>query len=242
MTQAAPEPAKVRAFGPRLRRIERIGQICLSVWVACLIVLGVVWPEPYAKAWQLVLQQMVGGRALSISVGVNEDFHWLFLLIQCSIQDIIILLLLYPFLLAGYRRVVEMRVVGPAILHIRATAERHRSRIEPFGAIGLCAFVLFPFWTTGPLVGGVIGYLIGMRTWVTFTSVIVGNFLAVGVWLFLFERMRAFSEQLGDRAPLIVIAVLLIGGAIIHFRWLRARRRAHLEENAARDKDEAPAE
>ncbi len=214
---------RVRAYGPRLRFIERTGQVCLSIWVAVLIAFGVVWPEPYANAWQLVLQQMLGGRALSISAGLKGGFHWAFLLVQCSLQDIIILLLLYPLLVAGYRRVVEMRIVGPAIANIRAAAERNKSKVEPFGAAGLIAFVFFPFWTTGPLAGGLIGYLIGMRTRVTFASVITGNFLAVGAWLFLFDRMRAFSERLGNIAPWIILAAVLGGAVVMHFRRLSLR-------------------
>jgi uncharacterized membrane protein len=203
--------------------IEQIGQVCLTLWVFVLVVLGVIWLIPYAQAWQLVLQQVVGGRALSISSGLSHDFSKLFLLMQCSLQDIVILLLFYPLLVAGYRRTVEMRIVGPAIANIRATAERHKSRIEPFGAIGLVVFVLFPFWSTGALAGGVVGYLIGMRTCVTFTSVIVGNFLAVGCWIFLFDRMNQFSETLGHRLPWIILAMVLLSAIVFQIRRLRKR-------------------
>ena len=183
---------KIRAFGPRLRAISHIGQVCLAVWIAVLVVLGIMWPDPYAGAWQLVLGQIVGGRAFSISHGLNSGFSRIFLLAQCSMQDIIILLLLYPLIVAGYRRAIEVRIVGPAIMNIHATAEKHRHAIEPYGAVGLIAFVFFPFWSTGALAGGVLGYLIGMRTWVTFLSVIVGNILSVGCWLFLIDQMNRF--------------------------------------------------
>ena len=216
---------RVRAFGPRLRTINHIGQICLTIWIAVLVVIGIVWPEPYAGAWQLILYQMVGGRAASISHGLSQNFSSLFLLLQCSLQDIIILLLLYPLIVAGYRRAIEIRIFGPAIMNIRATAERHRHKVEPYGAVGLIAFVLFPFWTTGALAGGVLGYLIGMRTWVTFTSVIAGNFLAVGCWLFLFDRMlnisEKFSATLGNWIPLVILTVALVTAAFYQIRSLR---------------------
>jgi len=139
------------------------------------------------------------------------------------------LLLLYPLLVAGYRRAVEMRVVGPAIANIRAAAERSKSKIEPFGAAGLALFVFFPFWTTGPLAGGVVGYLIGLRTWVTFASVILGNFLAVGAWILLFERMRAFSQTVGDRAPWAILAAVLAAAVLLQIRRLRKRRHNGLD-------------
>jgi len=194
------------------------------VWILVLIVLGLVWPTPYAGAWQLVLAQIVGGRALSISLGMSAGFPWYFLLVQCSLQDIIILLLLYPLIVFGYRRVVEMRIVGPAIMNIRATAERNKSRVEPYGAIGLTAFVFFPFWSTGALAGGVIGYLLGMRTWITFTSVIIGNVLSVACWLFLFKHMRAIAEPLGPLFPFLVLVIILAGASVFHVRNLRQKK------------------
>lgn len=213
----------VRAYGHRLQVIERIGQVCLTVWVTILIVLGVLWPRPYAQVWQLILEQFVGGRALSISAGLAGGFPKLFLLIQCSLQDIVVLLLCYPLLVAGYRRTVEMRIVGPAIANIRATAERHKSRIEPFGAIGLAVFVFFPFWTTGALAGGVLGYLLGIRTRITFASIIIGNFLAVGCWIFLFDRMNQFSETVGHRIPWIILAIVLTTAVVFQIRRLNKR-------------------
>ena len=85
-------------------------------------------------------------------------------------------------------------------------------------------FVFFPFWTTGALVGGVIGYLIGMRTRVTFISVIIGNFLAVGAWIWLFDRMRTFSARLGSTMPWVILGVVLTIAVIAQIRALAKRR------------------
>jgi len=227
---------RVPAYGPKLRRIERLGQACLTVWITVLICLGVTWPTPYAQAWQLILGQILGGRAVSVSTGLNQGFPKLFLLLQCSLQDITILLLLYPLLVAGYRRVVEIRIVGPAIANVRAAAERSKRNIEPYGAVGLMVFVFFPFWSTGALAGGVVGYLIGMRTWVTFASVITGNFLAVASWIWLFDRMRSFSEHLGDRLPVVMLVMVLAAAVAGQVRALYKRSRktpGKAEENAA---------
>ncbi len=231
MTANQQKKERVKAFGPWLVVIERTGQICLSVWVAVLVVLGVVWPEPYAGTWQLVLRQIALGRAGSISIGLEQEFSKVFLLLQCSLQDVIILLLLYPLLVASYRRVVEIRIVGPAIHNIRASAERHKSKIEPYGAIGLAAFVFFPFWSTGVLAGGVLGYLLGMRTWVTFTSLIVGNFLAVACWIFFFEKLSEMSETLGSQMPLIVFLIVLFAAIVQQIRRLRQRYLEQIANN-----------
>ena len=80
--------------------------------------------------------------------------------------------------------------------------------------IGLWTFVFFPFWSTGALVGGVVGYLLGMRTWVVFTSVFAGHLLSVAslVWLFdLFREMLAsFEHGWVKFLPWIVLLALLL--------------------------------
>lgn len=211
-------------YGPKLRAIERIGQACLSVWIAVLVCLGVLWPDPYANAWQLVLKQMVGGRAVSVGAGLSQGFPGLFLLLQCSLQDIIILLLLYPLLVAGGRRVARTRLIGPTLVNVRAIAERNRKKIEPYGALGLMLFVFFPFWTTGALAGGVVGYLIGMRMWVTFLAVIGGNFLAVASWIWFFEQMKAYSEPLARSAPWVVLTIVALLAVYGHI-WAKRKRK-----------------
>ncbi len=204
----------VRVFGRMIRRIERAGQVLLTVWIGTLVALGITWPEPYSRAWELVLLQIVAGRAASVSKGVAMGFPKPFLLVHCTLQDIVILLLLYPLLVAGYRYAVEWRFVGPTIANIRATAERHKSKVAPFGALGLMIFVLFPFWSTGALAGGVVGYLLGLRTRWVFSSVIIGDFLAVALWIWFFDNMMQFSETLGSRMWVFIVVTVIVGAAI----------------------------
>ncbi len=214
-----------RAFSRMIRRIERSGQILLTLWISVLVALGVTWPQPYARVWELILLQIVAGRAASVSKGIAMGFPRPFLLVHCTLQDIVILLLLYPLLVAGYRYAVEWRFVGPTIANIRATAERHKSKVAPFGALGLFVFVLFPFWSTGALAGGLVGYLLGIRTRWVFSSIIIGNFLAVGLWVWFFERMFRFSETLGSRMWLIIVLSIIViagvGRVVRIRRWLK---------------------
>ncbi len=222
-------PTKVRAYDRSLRIIERSGQILLTGWVGTLVALGIIWPEPYKHAWGLVLSQIMAGRAGSVAWGLEKDFPEWFLLAHCTIQDIIILLLLYPLLVAGYRRTVEWRIVGSTLANIRAAAERHKSKVEPYGAVGLMLFVFFPFWSTGALAGGVIGYLLGMRRRIVFPAVIAGEILAVASWIAVVKMGRdsildAFGpEALGPKTLLSIFVGVIAIAAVIRAVQLRKR-------------------
>ena len=98
-------------------------------------------------------------------------------------------------------------------------------------------FVVFPFWSTGPLVGAVVGFLIGMRTWVALTSVMVGNVLAVALWVFLFKRMRDFNQHLTNGLLISILVIVLTFAVVLRVKQLRKARRRLLEGDEARPVD-----
>ena len=209
---------------PELRRLHRIGwSICLG-WVTALVIWATVEPEPYAQGWRLVLELLFLGRAVSIADGIASGFGSLYLVFQNGLEDIILLLILYPWVVAAYEGVSGHRLLRGTIERVRRTAEANRRVIEPWGVIGLWTFVFFPFWSTGALVGGVVGYLLGMRTWVVFSSVFAGHLLSVAslVWLFdLFREMLAsFEHGWVKFLPWVVLLVLLL----ITLSWRGMRR------------------
>ena len=199
---------------PELRRLHRIGwSICLG-WVTALVIWATIEPEPYAQGWRLVLELLFLGRAVSIADGIASGFGSLYLVFQNGLEDIILLLILYPWVVAAYEGVSGHRLLRGTIERVRRTAEANRKVIEPWGVIGLWTFVFFPFWSTGALVGGVVGYLLGMRTWVVFSSVFAGHLISVAslVWLFdLFREMLAsFEHGWVKFLPWVVLLVLLL--------------------------------
>mgnify|MGYP005861488903 CR=1 FL=1 len=210
-----------------LRRMHRAGWLLFAVWAAVLIAWGVFRPEPYARGWQLVLELLFVGRAVNIYDGIHLGFSRTYLFIQSGPQDIIMLMILYPWVIRAYESTLKKNVVGRGIGRVTATAEGHQNWLEPLGAIGLWAFVFFPFWSTGALVGGVVGYLLGMRTRVVFAVVILGHGLSVVTLVFFVEwiypHLEAFNSGLARYFAWIVLAVLFLVAWIYQFAT-RSRR------------------
>lgn len=226
-----------RALDKTLRLIGRTGQFTLTCTVIVFLFLGVRWPEPYANLWKLVTAHIVAGRAGNVALGFELNFPLFFLFLQCFLQDIIVLLLFYPLVVAGFRKAVEWKLLGSALEKVRSTAYRHKSRLEPYGFVGLMLFVVFPLWSTGALVGAVVGYLIGMRIWVAFVSVIIGNAIAVALWVWFFDKLSAFTDRLAAEyhftdklLVIIVLAVVLIAALARGWQSLKARKASQEEE------------
>lgn len=204
-----------QALPLHLRRIHRAGWVLFVVWATTLVAWGVVHPAPYADGWRLVLELMFVGRAVSIADGITSGFSNLYLLIQNGLEDIILLLILYPWIVTAFEKGLKENWIGRRIENVRKTAEGHKKVVESFGVLGLWVLVFFPFWSTGALVGGVVGYLLGMRTWIVFTTVFLGHVISVVSLIWFFDAMagvtEAFDNGLTRVLPLIVLAALIVG-------------------------------
>jgi len=69
----------------------------------------------------------------------------------------------------------------------------------------------------------VVGYLLGIRTRWVFSSVIIGDFLAVALWIWFFDKMTALSETLGSKTWLIIVLTVIITAAVGRVVAIRRR-------------------
>ncbi len=220
--------AKRKLFDQELRLIERSGYYLLVLYIALLFVCGIIFGAPYNRSWSLVLIHLVFGRPGNVAAGVYEGYHWLFVFIQCNLQDIIFLLLVYPWIILASRRLAKYKFLADRASLLHATAKRHSKLVEPFGAIGLVVFVYAPVATTGLLVGALIGHMLGMRNRVVFPAVILGNVLIVGSLLWASDQFKdwyienasriksieAWSDYLTANKGTVGIGILAVIGVI----------------------------
>ncbi len=204
-------------YGPsprNLRLIEITGWTLFAAWASTLVIIGIIQPEPYAHGWRLVLELAFLGHVLNAADGISNGFSREYLIFQCGLQDIILVLVAYPWVVRAYHGIQTRGLIGKTIDNFRTSAERHHRIVEPFGAIGLWVFVLFPFWGTGALVGSVVGYLLGLRTWVTFTAVFSGHLVGVTTAVLFFDAiedwLRTFDRSLVAFLPWIVVTLLTL--------------------------------
>ncbi|HNR29638.1 MAG TPA: small multi-drug export protein [Candidatus Hydrogenedentes bacterium] len=185
------------------------------------------WPVPYSRVWELVPVHFVSGRAGNAGVGLELGFPRSFILFQCCVLDFIIMLLVYPIFVAGFRRAEKWPVIGSTLTTTHEMALRHKDRLERYGALGLILFVMFPLWSTGPLVGVVLGYLLGMRTWLTFAAVMTGNAAMTAAWIWLFHFLKVYNETIAR----FLLAVILIGavGGMMYRAYAKWRRKRYLK-------------
>ncbi len=204
-------------YGPSpgaLRTIEVTGWCLFAVWASVLVTWGIIQPEPYAQGWRLVLELAFLGHVVNAADGISSGFSNGYLLFQCGLQDIILVLCVFPWVVRAYQGIHARGFVGKTIDNFRKSAERHHRVVEPFGALGLWLFVLFPFWGTGALVGSVVGYLLGLRTWVIFLAVFSGHLIGVTASVLLFDSLEGWLRKF-DRSYVAFLPWIVVSGLTV---------------------------
>lgn len=176
----------------------------------------------------LFATQIMFGRATSMSFGYSVGLgHSVVVPVNMLIETILVFTF-YPLFVFSWRHIVEIRMLKGIIERTRRAAERYKDVIRKYGVVGLFVFVWFPFWMTGPFMGSVIGFMLGMRLWVNMTVVLSGTFIAMLGWAVV---LRAFHDQLATYspyAPLVMVAlliVIIIGGHMLHQIYHKKGRR-----------------
>jgi uncharacterized membrane protein len=150
------------------------------------------------------------GRAASMAFGYSMELGHGTVMPLCMVSETIMVLIFYPLFVFSWQHLLVVKRFKKVFDRVRRAAEARKDLIRKYGIIGLFAFVWFPFWMTGPVVGAVIGFLLGMRSWVAIFVVLAGTFVAILGWgLFLHqfnERVAAYSPY----ATMVLVAFLLI--------------------------------
>lgn len=196
----------------RAKQIGAVGVAVFLVWLAGMVFMAIRQPQPYAGVWLLVVEMAFTGRAVNIAHGVRDGYATSFLFFQCGLQDVALLLCAWPGLVLGESAAQRIPIVGGWVSGWHETAKTHQAWMDRFGIVGLIVFVFFPFWSTGVLVGGAIGKLMGMRTGPLLITCLLAHIASVVSLLWFFDVVASFSDALDSGfmayLPWIVLGTL----------------------------------
>ena len=75
---------------------------------------------------------------------------------------------------------------------------------------------------TGPAIGSIIGFLIGLRPWVNLVVVLASTYIAIGIWALLLNELSSWAATVDRFSPYaLVFAIVLIA---VGLRLLHRRR------------------
>jgi uncharacterized membrane protein len=230
------------AFATPEGRILRAGIVLGVVYLAAIGVTR-IWSAHLSNTLlSMTASNAIGGRAAGISLGFARHLPtWLVIAVNVLIEAILVLLF-YPLFVLSYQKLIVIGPLRSAIARAQRTAEAHQTQIMKYGIPGLFLFVWLPFWMTGPMVGCVIGFLIGLRPRVNLIVVLAGTALATFCWGMLLQQVTEGLRDLGPYVPFLFVALIIFIAISVHIRHAFSRSNGNTDASDAGPCDSPPAE
>lgn len=201
--------------------------IGLALTVLMFVALGIaghLYPDealPYAAMTGL---NLFIGRGAGMAYGYAHGYSHVQVVPFNILVETIQVLVVYPLFVLSTRQLIQLHTLKPFITRIQHAAESQRGWVRKFGIAGLFVFVFVPFWMTGPVVGAVIGFLIGLRPLVNITVVLVSTYIAIGIWALLLNELSDWAATVNELAPYALVLAIVLLVVVMHLLHRRHNR------------------
>jgi len=205
-------------------RILLTGVFLWGLYLLVILLCGFVAPEIYKLLTAVTFSHLLVGRVAGITVGFAMDASAAAVIGINMLIETLLVLSIYPLFVMSWNRLHDIGRFEAWIAKARSSAERYRPKIQRYGVIGLFAFVWFPFWMTGPVVGSMVGYLMGFSHRRTLAVVLAGTLVAIACWAWFLETLKNWALQIHPQASWLIVglAVLLVAAGL-GFRAVKKR-------------------
>lgn len=183
-----------------------------TAWLAFKVLTS---PEESQILIGMTATTLVFGRAAGLAYGYSVGLgHGMVLPITMVVETLHVLVF-YPLFVLSWRHLLVIKSLSTIFERLHRAAETHKAKIQRYGVLGLFAFVWFPFWMTGPIVGSIIGFLLGLPVWLNMAAVLGGTYAAIIGWAFflreLHRRVAAYDPYAAMALVMFLIVVVVIG-------------------------------
>lgn len=235
------ETAQIRLFGRSVSMswsilLLYVGLLIFALLAMETLLILLVEPslvQPILRGW---LAEVLTGRESGIAVFLEGEVPLLLTMQYSAMQDLatsFIVFPLYVYLLNRYndRDNLLMRLVR----RTREKAQRHERRVQRQGPVYLFFFMLIPFLVNGPLIGLMVGRLVGIRMPVLVTIVVAATVVPAIAWTFFYNTLFRLTEQILPAAPtyitigvvVLVVIIIVVGSAIEAVRDIKEKKKNH---------------
>ncbi len=170
---------------------------------------------------------LMGGRAVGIATCLAAGISIFYTILYNFYLEVVIVLVAYGIIVLIMRNVIQPKIFRSAVRQAELTAQREKTKIKRYGAIGLFLFVMFPFFMTGPVVGAIIGYLLNYRAINNFLIVFSGTLTSIIIYALVGNGVIEFISRYVEIGLLkkwggIVVGVGILVFMIYHFKTVKA--------------------
>lgn len=199
-----------------------LGLACLVAILGWAGVCADTDPRKAGTMLGILPAHVTGGRASGIAIALGSgQFSPLEAMVLAALIEGMVVCLFFSAFCLSMKKLVHWPWLQTAMRDVHQSAQDQRHLVARWGIVGLILFVWFPFMMTGPVVGSIIGYLLGMRHWVTLGAVMAGTISAIICWTYLMDQMNDLMRSAGSIAPILGVSVIVVTIIAIRLRSYR---------------------
>lgn len=203
-------------------RVLMLGTALTFVWAVYLGYQLLVSISRFHSLLAMTAAEVVFGRMTCMALGYSTGFSNTEVVLISMFLETVLVMISYPTFVFIWRQLLVIKWLKKSSDRMRQAAERHKGTISRYGVIGIFTFVWLPFWMTGPVVGCMIGYLLGLKVWVNITAALAGTYVAILGWAYL---LRKLHEQTISYSSYAIVAAALVIAAVMMVMSIRQRLR-----------------
>jgi uncharacterized membrane protein len=153
---------------------------------------------------------VIFGRAAGISYGFSAHFSEISLIVTNIIMESILVMLVYPLFVLSWNNSEKLSFFHNMMQNVKRQREKYKIFFDKYGKFALFAFVWFPFWMSGPAIGSVIGFLIGIKHYTNMFIVLSGTSLAIVIWTYFLKELISLLEHVSSYAPFLLVGLFIV--------------------------------
>jgi uncharacterized membrane protein len=151
------------------------------------------------------------GRVPSLSLGYASGLPHSLVIGTNILVEMLLVLFIYPLFIFSFNNILHVKFLEKFFEDVKVFRKTHQKLFDRYGVFGLFIFVFIPFWMTGPIVGSIIGFLIGIRHYMVISVVFVSTVIAISLWGLFLNRIIDFLNSIDTG----FVPLLLVSGFII---------------------------
>ena len=185
-----------------------LGLALIFMMIILILSSYIINPEFANKITGIVFTNIVVGRVPALSFGYAAGLSHFVVICTNIMIELILVSIIYPLFVFSFKDILHIDALEEFFTQVKNKKEQYKDKFEKYGTLTLFIFVFIPFWMTGPIVGSIIGYLIGMNHYKNISIVFIATVLAISLW-------GLFLQEIIDTIMLIDSSIVWISLGII---------------------------
>lgn len=171
-----------------------------------------------SKVTGMIFTNLLVGRVPSLSFGYAANLNHFEVIATNIYIEFIIVSIIYPLFVLSFKGILKVKALEEFFYQVQNKKEQHQEKFDKYGKFGLFVFVFIPFWMTGPIVGSIIGFLIGMKHYTVITIVFIATIISITLWGLFLQEIIDVLILFDSRLVWIILFSLVSALLIFRFR------------------------